>query len=36
VSLSRGRYEATLYTDNAARISQQLHRDVSHRAALEP
>ena len=35
VSVSRGRFEAKVYTDDANRIVHKLSRDVSHRAALE-
>jgi hypothetical protein len=35
VSISRGRHEATIYTDDAARIGHKLAREVSHRASLE-
>lgn len=35
VALSRGRYDAQLYTDNNPKMAQMLSRDVSHRSALE-
>jgi ATP-dependent exoDNAse (exonuclease V) alpha subunit len=30
VSVSRGRYDAQIYTNNAATLGQELSRDVSH------
>lgn len=35
VSLSRARYEAKIYTDNAQAIGVELSREVSKRAAIE-
>jgi ATP-dependent exoDNAse (exonuclease V) alpha subunit len=34
VSVSRGRYDAQIYTDNAATLGQELSRDVSHSPAI--
>ena len=36
VAVSRGRYDAQLYTNDKARLTEQLSRDVSHRSAIEP
>jgi ATP-dependent exoDNAse (exonuclease V) alpha subunit len=36
VSVSRGRYDAQIYTDNASTIGQELGRDVSHSPAIQP
>jgi ATP-dependent exoDNAse (exonuclease V) alpha subunit len=38
VSVSRGRYDAQIYTNNAATLGQELSRDVSHspRFSKEP
>ena len=35
VSVSRGRYDAQIYTNNAATLGQQLSRDVSHSPAIQ-
>ena len=35
VSVSRGRYEAQIYTNNAATLEQELSRDVSHSPAIQ-
>jgi ATP-dependent exoDNAse (exonuclease V) alpha subunit len=35
VALSRGRYDAHIYTDNKAHLADVLSRDVSHRSAIE-
>ena len=35
VSVSRGRYDAQIYTDNAATLGQELSRDVSHSPAMQ-
>jgi len=35
VAISRGRYDAQLYTDNKDQLSNQLARNVSHESALE-
>ncbi len=35
VSVSRGRYDAQIYTNNAGKLGNELSRDVSKRAALE-
>jgi ATP-dependent exoDNAse (exonuclease V) alpha subunit len=35
VALSRGRYDAQIYTDGKAKLARALNRDVSHRSALE-
>jgi ATP-dependent exoDNAse (exonuclease V) alpha subunit len=35
VALSRGRYDAQLYTDDKKKLPNMLNRDVSHRSALE-
>jgi hypothetical protein len=34
--VSRGRYDAQLYTDDKGHLAEQLSRDVSHRSAMEP
>jgi ATP-dependent exoDNAse (exonuclease V) alpha subunit len=34
VSVSRGRYDAQIYTNNAATLGQELSRDVSHSPAI--
>jgi conjugative relaxase-like TrwC/TraI family protein len=36
VAVSRGRFDAHIYTDDAARLEQALNRDVSKSAALAP
>jgi ATP-dependent exoDNAse (exonuclease V) alpha subunit len=36
VAVSRGRYDAQIYTNDKANLAEQLTRDVSHRAAVEP
>jgi hypothetical protein len=36
VAVSRGRYDAQIYTNNRADLAQGLERDVSHRSATEP
>ena len=35
VSASRGRYDARIYTNNAATLGQELSRDVSHAPAIQ-
>ena len=35
VSISRGRYDAQIYTDNSQGLGDELNRNVSKRAALE-
>ena len=35
VSVSRGRYDAQIYTNNAQTLGQQLSRDVSHSSAIQ-
>jgi ATP-dependent exoDNAse (exonuclease V) alpha subunit len=35
VSVSRGRYDAQIYTNNAAMLGQALSRDVSHSPAIQ-
>jgi hypothetical protein len=35
VALSRGRDDAQIYTNDKSRLVEALHRDVSHRAAIE-
>jgi ATP-dependent exoDNAse (exonuclease V) alpha subunit len=35
VSVSRGRYDAQIYTNNAATLGQELSRDVSHFPAIQ-
>jgi hypothetical protein len=34
--VSRGRYDAQLYTNDKTRLTEQLSHDVSHRSAIEP
>jgi ATP-dependent exoDNAse (exonuclease V) alpha subunit len=36
VAVSRGRYDAQLYTNDKINLSETLNRDVSHRSATEP
>jgi ATP-dependent exoDNAse (exonuclease V) alpha subunit len=36
VAVSRGRYDAKLYTNDKTHLTEQLSRDVSHRSAIEP
>jgi conjugative relaxase-like TrwC/TraI family protein len=36
VAISRGRYDAQIYTSDKAQLADALDRDVSHRAAIEP
>lgn len=36
VAVSRGRYDAQIYTNDKSRLSEQLSRDVSRRPAIEP
>ena len=36
VAVSRGRYDAQLYTNDKDHLAEQLSRDVSHRSAIEP
>ena len=36
VSLSRGRDDAKIYTNDKTQLAAALDRDVSHRAAIEP
>jgi ATP-dependent exoDNAse (exonuclease V) alpha subunit len=36
VAVSRGRYDAQLYTDDRTHLTEQLSRDVSRRSAIEP
>jgi ATP-dependent exoDNAse (exonuclease V) alpha subunit len=36
VAVSRGRYDAKLYTNDKGQLAGQLSRDVSHRSAMEP
>jgi ATP-dependent exoDNAse (exonuclease V) alpha subunit len=36
VAISRGRYDAQIYTNDKAQLSAALDRDISHRAAIEP
>jgi ATP-dependent exoDNAse (exonuclease V) alpha subunit len=36
VALSRGRYDAQIYTNDKSHLAEALNRDVSHRQALEP
>jgi hypothetical protein len=36
VAVSRGRYDAQVYTNDKGQIAEQLSRDVSHRSAMEP
>jgi hypothetical protein len=35
VAVSRGRYDAQIYTNNAATLGQELARDVSHCPAIQ-
>jgi len=35
VAVSRGRYDAQIYTNDKAHLTEQLSRDVSHRSAIE-
>jgi ATP-dependent exoDNAse (exonuclease V) alpha subunit len=35
VAVSRGRYDAQIYTDDKGKLGRMLDRDVSHRSALE-
>ena len=35
VSISRGQYDARIYTDDKVKLARALDRDVSHRSALE-
>jgi ATP-dependent exoDNAse (exonuclease V) alpha subunit len=35
VAISRGQYDARIYTDDTVKLSRALDRDVSHRSALE-
>ena len=35
VAVSRGQYDARIYTDDKAKLARALDRDVSHRSALE-
>ncbi|HET8921896.1 MAG TPA: MobF family relaxase [Candidatus Acidoferrum sp.] len=36
VAVSRGRYDAQVYTNDKGQLADQLSRDVSHRSAIEP
>jgi ATP-dependent exoDNAse (exonuclease V) alpha subunit len=36
VAVSRGRYDAQLYTNDKINLSETLSRDVSHQSATEP
>jgi conjugative relaxase-like TrwC/TraI family protein len=36
VAVSRGRYDAQIYTNDRADLAQGLERDVSHQSAIEP
>jgi conjugative relaxase-like TrwC/TraI family protein len=36
VAVSRGRYDAQVYTNDKGHLAEQLSRDVSHRSAMEP
>ena len=36
VALSRGRYDAQIYTNDKTQLAAALDRDVSQRAAIEP
>jgi ATP-dependent exoDNAse (exonuclease V) alpha subunit len=36
VAVSRGRFDAQLYTNDKGHLTEQLSRDVSHRTAMEP
>jgi ATP-dependent exoDNAse (exonuclease V) alpha subunit len=35
VAMSRGRYDAQVYTNDKGHLAEQLSRDVSHRSAME-
>jgi ATP-dependent exoDNAse (exonuclease V) alpha subunit len=35
VAISRGRFDAQIYTNDKAQLAAALDRDVSHRAAIE-
>jgi ATP-dependent exoDNAse (exonuclease V) alpha subunit len=35
VAISRGRYDAQIYTNDKTQLAAALDRDVSHRAAIE-
>ena len=35
VAVSRGRYDAQIYTNDKSHLTEQLSRDVSHRSAME-
>jgi ATP-dependent exoDNAse (exonuclease V) alpha subunit len=35
IAVSRGRYDAQLYTDDKARVADTLGREIFHRSALE-
>jgi ATP-dependent exoDNAse (exonuclease V) alpha subunit len=36
VAVSRGRYDAQIYTNDKGQLAEQLSRDVSRRSAMEP
>jgi hypothetical protein len=36
VAVSRGRFDAQIYTDDKTQLADVLSRDVSHRSAIEP
>ena len=36
VAISRGRYDAQIYTNDKGHLAEQLSRDVSHQSAIEP
>jgi hypothetical protein len=36
VAVSRGRYDAQIYTNDKTSLAEGLGRDVSHRSAIEP
>jgi len=36
VAVSRGRYDAQVYTNDKGQLAAQLSRDMSHRSAMEP
>src|SRR5712692_163141 len=36
VAVSRGRYDAQIYTNDKSQLGEHLSRDVSHRSAIEP
>jgi hypothetical protein len=36
VAISRGRYDAQIYTNDKTSLAEGLGRDVSHRSAMEP